>query len=154
MMFITKNTMKNVFILLIFFFLLTFLIQQVPSNDLSTHLNRLIANNLKDDLHLIEVTNTCPYVSSACYYFHSKYAYVEHFKNIEPVEQLNDGDLVFVTTNLLEEFFTKIFKKINKKIILISHHDDDSTNKSHEIYLNDSKLIISFYYQLNKIPIT
>jgi len=78
---------------------------------------------------------------------------------VQPIERLNDGDLVFVKTNLLEEFFNKIFKKINKRIILISHHDDDPTEKRHEIFLeNDSKLIAWYstnpgFFQKKHIPI-
>jgi hypothetical protein len=48
-------------------------------------------------------------------------------------------------------------KKINKRIILISHHDDDPTEKRHEIFLeNDSKLIAWYstgFFQKKHIPI-
>jgi hypothetical protein len=34
---------------------------------------------------------------------------------VQPIERLNDCDLVFVKTNLLKEFFNKISKKKSTK---------------------------------------
>ena len=155
---INKNIMKKTFFFLIIFSFLSISLQLVPFKDFAINVNTFVARFFKDNSHLLDITNTCPYVSSGCFFFHSNFVYVEHFKNVEP-KRLNDGDLVFVKTNLLEEFFNKIFKKINKKIILISHHDDDPTNKGHEIYLkNDSKLIAWYstnpgFFHKKHIPI-
>ncbi len=159
--------MKKIFFTLVAFSVLTILVQLVDFNyisnliyfDISKYINNQIASLIKENVRLLDMTNTCPYVSSGCLYFHSKYFYVEHFKNIELVSQLKNGDIVFVKTNLLDEFFKKVYVKITKKIFLISFHDDDSTNKDHEIYLKNNSKLIAWYstnpgfFHINHIPI-
>lgn len=53
------------------------------------------------------------------------------------VENIKDGDLVFIKTDLLEYFFNNYYNKINVKIILITGISSITINPKYEEYLND-----------------
>jgi hypothetical protein len=129
--------------------LLLIFIQFIPKDHIYEFANSNLASYLVNNKDLLAQTDTYPYLSNTALFFISKYVYVEHLKTIEPVDRLNNGDLIFVKTNLLNEFFFKIYPKITKRFVLISHHNDDSTNKAHEKYLNDPHSKIIAWYSSN-----
>lgn len=53
------------------------------------------------------------------------------------VENINDGELVFIKTDLLEYFFNNYYNKINVKFILITGISSITINPKYEQYLND-----------------
>ena len=59
-------------------------------------------------------------------------------------EKVTDGSVVFVKTDFLGDFFTKIHPQINARYILISHHSDVPNPGKYAKYLDDPKLIAWF----------
>ena len=55
-----------------------------------------------------------------------------------------NGDILFVKTDLCEQFFTVDYPKIRHKFILLTHNSDHPANVIHSKYLNDNKLIAWF----------
>lgn len=91
----------------------------------------------------IDPTGTLPYVSGANFLLFSDFVFDYHVANVVPSE-VKDGDVIFVKTDLIDQFFVKFFPSINSKFILITHNSDYSTSPEHKKFLNDSKLIAWF----------
>ena len=131
--------------IIILFMISNVVIQFIPSRYLE-YTNLLLAKIVIQNKELIHKTTTYPYLSGSCLFFISNYVYVEHLKTAEQTNRIKNGDLVFVATNLLDRFFEQIYPKISKQFILISHHDDDSTNPNHEKYLSrDNSKLLAWY---------
>lgn len=94
--------------------------------------------------NILRSTITTPYISGTNFYFQADYVYTEHFKNIEPVEKLDNGNVIFVKMTLVDEFFTKIFPLITKRIILITYNYDEPSLKKHKRYLLNTNLLAWF----------
>ncbi len=90
----------------------------------------------------VDSTGTLPYISGSNLVFISNFVYDFKVKNVKQVE--NNGDIIFVCTDLIDKFFKQIYPKIEKKFILITHNSDYSTNLTHSKYLNENKLIVWF----------
>lgn len=86
-----------------------------------------------------------PYVSGDTFRTFSKFIYDE-YTSFNP-ENLKNKDIVFVKTDLLEDYFKYVHPKIKVKYILLSHNSDEIINSQHKKYL-DSKIIHWFAQNL------
>ncbi|MDC0471626.1 hypothetical protein OAN51_01200 [Acidimicrobiia bacterium] len=86
-----------------------------------------------------------PYVSGDTFRDFSKFIYDE-YTSFNP-ENLKNKDIVFVKTDLLEDYFKYVHPKIKVKYILLSHNSDEIINSQHKKYL-DSKIIHWFAQNL------
>jgi hypothetical protein len=86
-----------------------------------------------------------PYVSGDTFRSFSKFIYDE-YTSFNP-ENLKNKDIVFVKTDLLEDYFKYVHPKIKVKYILLSHNSDEIINSQHKKYL-DSKIIHWFAQNL------
>ncbi len=50
-----------------------------------------------------------PYVSRSCFALISDYIYDDKVKNVEPAIQLKNGDVIYLSAKLIEQFFQNIF---------------------------------------------
>lgn len=57
---------------------------------------------------------------------------------------VNDGDTIFLRTNMMSFFFKEIHPFIGKKYILVTHNSDCSAPGKFSNYLNDKKIIAWF----------
>ncbi|MCX5921927.1 MAG: glycosyltransferase [Candidatus Dependentiae bacterium] len=62
---------------------------------------------------------------------------------INPLD-INNGDIVFVKTDLLDYFFTELHPHIKSDYIIISHNSDDSAPGNYAHMLDDNKIIAWF----------
>jgi len=138
-----KQHTKLLFKIIILFFVFQF----IPTRFLE-HSNSILATFIKNK-KLIDKTITYPYLSGTCLFFISDHVYVEHLKTAEQTNRIKNGDIIFVATNLLDRFFEQVYPKIDKHFLLISHHDDDSTNPKHEKYLSNRNTKILAWYSDN-----
>jgi hypothetical protein len=106
-------------------------------------LERDLSKNLRRDIS-IDATCTLPYVSRSCYALVADFVYDNKVKNIEPVSQLRDGDIIWLSTAFIEEFFEDVFPKITKQIILISYYEDYTLESKYEKYIDDERIIVWF----------
>jgi len=84
-------------------------------------------------------------VSGSNFLLNSDYVYYVNWNTVEPVEKIKYGQVVFVATHLIDEFFQLIYPKLKTKIILITHQSDHPTEPKHlKFLLNDTKLIVWF----------
>jgi hypothetical protein len=104
---------------------------------------RNLNRNFRPDFS-IDSTCTLPYVSRSCVNLISDYIFDHRVKNVEPVSKLKSGDVIMVGTNLLNEFFHKVFPKISCFIILISHNSDDPLEASFKLFLEDKRIVAWF----------
>lgn len=86
-----------------------------------------------------------PYVSGDTFRNFSKFIYDEH-TSFNP-EILKNKDIVFVKTDLIEDYFENVHPKIKVRYVLISHNSDEQINSQHKKYL-DSKIIHWFAQNL------
>ena len=86
-----------------------------------------------------------PYVSGDTFRNFSKFIYDEH-TSFNP-EILKNKDIVFVKTDLIEDYFENVHPKIKGRYVLISHNSDEQINSQHKKYL-DSKIIHWFAQNL------
>lgn len=120
-----------------------FLIVGENEKNLSFTFYRDFRKNFRLDFTL-DTSCTLPYLSASCLMLLSDFIYDDVVKNVEPLERLKDGDVIFIRTLLINEFFERLFHKIKNKIIIITHYSDYSTDKNHIRYLNDEKIIVWF----------
>lgn len=59
-------------------------------------------------------------------------------------DRIQDGDVIFLKTDLLSFFFKKVHKHIKKKYILVTHNSDFPAPGEFFRYLNDDKIIAWF----------
>ena len=62
----------------------------------------------------IDSTSTYPFVSGSNFVFISDYVYDFRVKNIEPIDKLKDGDILFVNTEFIDDFFDHVSMKLFK----------------------------------------
>jgi len=101
------------------------------------------AKNYRPDI-AVDSNGTWPYISGPNFILISDYVYDFKVNNIEPVERIKNGEIVYVKTDFIGQFFSNIFPKIKSKFILITHNSDYSTNTGHRHYLDEEKLIAWF----------
>ncbi len=59
-------------------------------------------------------------------------------------EAVKEGDTIFVNGNLLEQFFDRVYPKIKKRFILVSHNSTRLVPEKLAHYLDDNKIIVWF----------
>jgi hypothetical protein len=96
--------------------------------------------NFRPD-YTLDTSGTLPYVSGANLVLFADHVYDFHVKNIHSVR---DGDVVYVKTDVIDDFFIQIYPKISATFVLLTHNSDYSTKVKHEHYLNDTKLLAWF----------
>lgn len=84
-----------------------------------------------------------PYVTGDAFRSISDHIFDETHQFIIPKE-VKKADVIFVKTDLLEDFFYNYHKKIHNPYILITHNSDDETPNKFEKYLDDKKIIAWF----------
>jgi hypothetical protein len=88
----------------------------------------------------LDASGTLPYYSGANIVLFADHVYDFHVRRI--LNGVRNGDVVYVKTDLITEFFNKIYPRISQKFILITHNSDFDTKIAHKVYLhNNSKLI-------------
>lgn len=65
-------------------------------------------------------------------------------RNLFSHEKVRQGDIIFVKTDYLDQFFAAIHPKINVRYIIISHNSDYGITEKYAKYLNDEKVIAWF----------
>ena len=79
-------------------------------------------------------------ISGGAFNSMSDFHWVSKNGTISP-EKVTDGSVIFVKTDFIGDFFTKIHPKIKARYILISHHSDYANPGKYAQYLDDPKLI-------------
>lgn len=87
-----------------------------------------------------------PYISGDTFRKHSDYIYDES-KKFNP-KKIKTNDIVFISSNLIEEYFSKIHTGIKNRYILISHNSDRNINEKEKAY-SDDRIIYWFAQNLN-----
>ena len=86
-----------------------------------------------------------PFITGDGFRNFSDFAYDETVnRNKFPYEEVKNGDVVFIKTDFLDEFFTQIHPKINVRYIVITHNSAHSAPGRYKNILDDEKLIAWF----------
>jgi hypothetical protein len=101
-----------------------------------------------------------PYVSGDTFRAHADFIFDETQQNITP-GQVKDGNVIFIKTDMLPEFFSKIHPHIQARYILVTHNSDYPAPGPFANMLDDSKIIAWFaqnvegrsHNKLHPIPI-
>jgi len=99
-------------------------------------------------------------VSGDSFRSYCDFAYDELDRSLDP-SSVKPGNVIFVKTDFLGEFFQKIHPKINSKYIIVSHNSDYGAPGNFKAYLDDEKLVAWFaqnvdgyvHKKLHPIPI-
>jgi hypothetical protein len=83
-------------------------------------------------------------VSGANLVFIADFVYDFRVKNAKQVDQIRNGDIIYVKIDLIGSFFQWVLPKIDKKIILITHNGDNAPKLKHIKHLNNENLIVWF----------
>jgi hypothetical protein len=142
---------KYKFIIRIRNLFITFLIIIFTIKYVKNSIESMVTNHLQDfknDLikydYMLNSTINYPYISGTNLFFYSDYVYVENYNNLEPVDKLRNGDVLFVKMTLLENFFKKIFPQIKVKFVLITYNYDEYCEKRFQKYIENNKIISWF----------
>lgn len=92
-----------------------------------------------------------PYISGDTFRSMSDYVYDETTR-FNPNSVTKDRCIIFVKTDFLNIFFTKMFPKIKKKFALITHNSDYAIPGKFSIFLNHEKLIAWFGQNVEDYP--
>jgi hypothetical protein len=98
------------------------------------------------------------YISGDSFRAYCDFTYDEVDSSLNPLE-VKEGNVIFVKTDYLSNFFKKIHPKITCKYIIVTHNSDESSPGKYLNYLEDKKIIAWFAqnidYNKNKkmIPI-
>lgn len=106
-----------------------------------------------------ERPSSYPYVSGDTFRSFSDFIFDETDRSLNPAE-IGEGQVVFVKTDYLEEFFNLCHPQIKYPYVLVTHNSDWGIPGSYTNYLNDSKLLAWFgqnmegcHPKLHPIPI-
>ncbi len=100
-----------------------------------------------------------PYITGDGFRYLSDFAFDETVSRQDfPYKQIKNGDIIFIKTDYLHEFFCNIHPKINFSYIIISHNSDYPAPSKFKSILEEKKIIAWFAqnadYKHNKlIPI-
>ena len=107
---------------------------------------RKIINFLIKRLTFLYRPSSEPYISGDTFRKISDHVYDES-KTFLP-NKVKTNDIIFLQTDLFEEFFKKINSNINAKYILISHNSDNEAS-NRELSMIDDKILFWFAQNLN-----
>ena len=105
---------------------------------------RKILNYLIHNFTFLYRPSSEPYISGDTFRKHADHVYDES-KKFNP-KNVKINDIVFLSANLIEEYFYDIHKKIKNKYILISHNSDRNITEKDRTYIDDK---IIFWYAQN-----
>lgn len=94
-------------------------------------------------LSAAERGSSAPYISGDTFRDYADFVYDEISKKINP-SKVKYGNTIFVKTDYIEEFFSKIHPKISKPYILITHNSDYHVPGNCAGFLDDKMLIAWF----------
>ena len=107
---------------------------------------RKIINFLIKRLTFLYRPSSDPYISGDTFRKISNHVYDES-KTLLP-KKVKTNDIIFMKTDLVDDFFKKIHSNINAKYILISHNSDNEISKR-ELSMIDDKILYWFAQNLN-----
>ncbi|CAF0788612.1 unnamed protein product [Adineta steineri] len=88
-----------------------------------------------------------PFISGDTFRAFSDYVYDE--TRTDNLSSVKYGEIVFVKTDMLSNFFTSSFESIREPFVLISHNSDYSAPGRYEKYLSDPKVLHWYASNLN-----
>ena len=107
---------------------------------------RKILNYLIHNFTFLYRPSSEPYISGDTFRKHADHVYDESKKFNPKNVKLNDT--VFLSANLIEEYFSNIHRNIKNSYILISHNSDRNISEKDKAYIDD-KIIFWFAQNLN-----
>lgn len=87
-----------------------------------------------------------PYISGNTFKAHCDFSYDEISRSFDP-QQVKHGNTIFIKTDCLQVFFSKVHPKIKSKYIIITHNSDYSVPGIFADYLDDEKILA--WYGIN-----
>ena len=84
-----------------------------------------------------------PYISGDTFRAHCDFIFDETGQSLNPFKVKN-GNTIFVKTDYLSAFFSKIHPRIKKNYILITHNSDRAVTEKFSQFLKDTKIIAWF----------
>lgn len=137
---------KIILLTLIISFLLNILYIKTKLNELKlieyvNNLTKFDPRNFRADFTL-DNTGTLPYVSGANFILYAHHVFDNRAKVLNIFQ---NNDIVYVKTDLIDEFLINVYPFIPVRFILVTHNSNHKTNQKHEIYLNDSTKIIAWF---------
>jgi hypothetical protein len=98
--------------------------------------------NYRSDFTL-DPGGTLPYVSGANLMLFADFVHDRIVRNVI-IDELKDGDVIYVKGDFVLNFFRTVFPKITKKFILVTHNSDYPVKGKFVKYLENRKLIAWF----------
>ena len=101
-----------------------------------------------------------PYISGDTFRLNCDFIFDEFDRSLSP-SQVQDGHIIFVKTDYLRTFFSRVHPRIKAHYVLVTHNSDFAVPGKFASYLDDEKLIAWFgqnvegvsYPKLFPIPI-
>lgn len=90
-----------------------------------------------------EKTSSAPFISTNTFRAHCDFTFDQFSRSIDP-KQVKNGNLIYVKTDYLNQFFTLVHPNIQARYILLSHDSDYPIPGNFKKYLDDPKLIAWF----------
>ncbi len=84
-----------------------------------------------------------PYIAGDTFRAHCDYIYDETGNTVKP-DKVKYGDSIFLKTDYLKDFFTKIHPKIQNPYVLVTHNSDYPVPQGYGYMLDDPKLLAWF----------
>ncbi len=84
-----------------------------------------------------------PFISGDTFRHYSDFTYDELNRSLDP-SLVSTGDIVFVKTDYLEDFFTQIHPQITNRYVLLTHNSDYHVPRKFASYLDDDKILAWF----------
>jgi hypothetical protein len=105
---------------------------------------RKILNYLIHNLTYLYRPSSEPYISGDTFRKHADHIYDES-KKFNP-KNIKTNDIVFLSANLIEEYFINIHRDVKNRYILISHNSDRNITEKEKAYIDDR---IIFWFAQN-----
>lgn len=90
-----------------------------------------------------ETDSSAPFISSNTFRAHCDFTFDQFNRTLDP-KKVKQGNLVYVKTDYLGEFFTNIHPHVSTQYIIVSHDSDYPIPGNYKAYLDDPKLIAWF----------
>ncbi len=99
-----------------------------------------ITKSIKSKKKLKDRESGYPYISGDSFRDIADHLFDETDKSMDP-KNIKHGDIVFLKTDYMKEFFSKVHPKIKEPYILITHNSDMEAPDKYKDFLNDPKII-------------
>ncbi len=107
----------------------------VSLNQMWRKINRRF-NRFKIKYSRNKFPNSYPFISGDTFRGWANFIFDRRENNLIP-QLVGEGDIIFVQTDYLDQFFLKYHGEINFKYILISHNSDDIVDKRYIKYIDE-----------------